>query len=152
MNGDKIKAELELRAEALTTVIRANESHKKGYSDAALLERQRRLRSVLRAYESILAWIESNSEKPCDYCGNHPALTGPDSYGACENCKLGHDENFPDGGELSVGGFDTSNQDLNVPELVTGLEASGLNVITIDEDTDFSKLPSLGELLGRKEK
>jgi hypothetical protein len=60
--------------------------------------------------------------------------------------------------EVFLGTFDEDDlgkkpsQDLDVPELVEGLEASGLNVITIDEDTDFSKLPSLGELLGRKEK
>jgi hypothetical protein len=32
---------------------------------------------------------------------------------------------------------------LDVPELVEGLEASGLNVQVIDENTDFSKLPPL---------
>jgi hypothetical protein len=41
--------------------------------------------------------------------------------------------------------------DLDTGELVDGLEASGLQVFTIDENTDFSKLPSLGEMLGRKE-
>jgi len=40
---------------------------------------------------------------------------------------------------------------LDQAELVEGLEASGLKVHVIDEDTDFSKLPSLGEMLGRKE-
>jgi len=40
---------------------------------------------------------------------------------------------------------------LDPAELVEGLEASGLKVHVIDEDTDFSKLPSLGEMLGRKE-
>jgi len=40
---------------------------------------------------------------------------------------------------------------LDTTELVEGLEASGLSVHVIDEDTDFSKLPSLGEMLGRKE-
>jgi len=42
-------------------------------------------------------------------------------------------------------------KELDVPELVEGLEASGLNVHVIDENTDFSKLPSLAEMLGRKE-
>ncbi len=32
---------------------------------------------------------------------------------------------------------------LDVPELVEGLEQSGLNVHVIDENTDFSKLPPL---------
>lgn len=38
---------------------------------------------------------------------------------------------------------------VDIPELVEGLEASGLKPIVIDENTDFSKLPSLSDLLGK---
>jgi hypothetical protein len=54
---------------------------------------------------------------------------------------------YRSGGETFAGKDD----DLDPAELVEGLEASGLKVHVIDEDTDFSKLPSLGEMLGRKE-
>ena len=41
---------------------------------------------------------------------------------------------------------------LDVPELTEGLQAAGLNVQVIDENTDFSKLPSLAEMLGTEER
>ena len=46
--------------------------------------------------------------------------------------------------------FFGSEDKLDVPELTEGLEASGLNVMTIDENTDFSKLPSLASMLGKE--
>ena len=83
----------------------------------------------------------------------HIFLTGG-SNGGRETYLGEFDKDSLEGGRVFFGATvkEEPSQDLDVPELVTGLEASGLNVITIDEDTDFSKLPSLGELLGRKEK
>jgi hypothetical protein len=35
-------------------------------------------------------------------------------------------------------------------KLLENLQATGLRVIVIDEDTDWSKMPSLAELLGER--
>jgi len=51
-----------------------------------------------------------------------------------------------------LGEWPTMDDKLDAEALKKGLEASGLNVQVIDEHTDFSKLPSLGDMLGRKEK
>lgn len=56
----------------------------------------------------------------------------------CTSCHEARYQSLPDPDKL-----DTN-------ELIEGLEASGLNVITLDEDTDFSSLPSLDVLLGGK--
>jgi len=95
------------------------------------------------------------SSRQCDCCGstlggdrykcsgfNPTTQEIQDDYEVCTDCVY-----YAAYGELG----DDIMMDLDPAELVEGLEASGLKVHVIDEDTDFSKLPSLGEMLGRKE-
>jgi len=76
---------------------------------------------------------------------NYRLVEGEMKYLTGNRCR--HCGEIPEDCECSRGKEDK----LDVPELVEGLEASGLNVHVIDENTDFSKLPSLAEMLGRGE-